>query len=123
GAYRPNEDVDIISPYPLGFVVTNIEAGEWLTYTINVNQTGTYRLEAVISSENDSARFRAEVDGVDKTGSIAVPNTQWLGRFRTIARGGVSLTAGQHILRIYFERGGFNLDSLALLLESGSGRD
>jgi hypothetical protein len=123
GAYRTSEDVDIISPYPLGFVVTNIEAGEWLTYTINVNKTGTYRLEAVISSENDAARFRAEVDGVDKTGSIAVPNTEWLGRFRSTARSGVSLTAGQHILRIYFERGGFNLDSLALLLESGSGRD
>jgi hypothetical protein len=120
GFYRTAEDVDIVSPYPLGFVVSNIETGEWLTYSVNVNQTGIYRLQTLISSETSSGRFRMELDGIDKSGTISVPNTEWFGRFRWIVRDGISLTTGQHVLRIYVERGSFNLDTIALQLQSAS---
>ncbi len=122
GYYRLTEDVDIINPYPLGYVVTDFQRTEWLEYTINVTQAGTYRLEALVSSIDTSGRFHFEVDRKDVTGLIVVPNTGWWDLFRWVGRNGVSLTAGQHILRIYVDAEKFNLDKIALSLE-GSGRD
>jgi hypothetical protein len=75
GFYRRREDVDIVSPYVGGYVVNNFQRGEWLEYTINVTQSGTYRLEALVSSEYTGSRFRIAIDGVDRTGAVVVPTT------------------------------------------------
>src|SRR5262249_20762380 len=43
GQYRPAEDVDIIvtrDPDGGGYSVNNFETGEWLVYTVNVQQSG-----------------------------------------------------------------------------------
>jgi hypothetical protein len=117
GFYRSNTDVDIIAPAgnATGAVVNNIQTGEWLEYTISVTQTGTYRLEANASSEFSTSRWHAEIDGVNVTGSVAVPNTGWWGTFQWIGVGGISLSAGQHVLRIYADQEYFNLDALRIL--------
>src|SRR5207249_11847252 len=55
GQYRTDVDVDIIR-YPNGaYVVNNFQTGEWLQYTIQVPQTGTYRLELLVSRRWDVA--------------------------------------------------------------------
>ena len=117
GFYRTNTDVDIIAPTgnATGAVVNNFQTGEWLEYTISVAQTGTYRLEANASSEFSTSRWHAEIDGVNVTGSVAVPNTGWWGTFQWIGVGGVSLSAGQHVLRIYADQEYFNLDALRVV--------
>src|SRR5206468_204807 len=112
-----NTDVDIIAPMgnATGAVVNNFQTGEWLEYTISVAQTGTYRLEANASSEFSTSRWHAEIDGVNVTGSVAVPNTGWWGTFQWIGVGGISLSAGQHVLRIYADQEYFNLDALRVV--------
>src|SRR6266446_1162371 len=117
GFYRTNTDVDIIPPTgnATGAVVNNFQTGEWLEYTISVAQTGTYRLEANASSEFSTSRWHAEIDGVNVTGSVAVPNTGWWGTFQWIGVGGISLSAGQHVLRIYADQEYFNLDALRVV--------
>jgi hypothetical protein len=121
GSYRLNEDVDIISAYPLGYVITDFQAGEWLEYTINVTQTGTYRVEALVSSAYSDSGFHIEVDGRDVTDVIAIPKGWW-DQYRWVGKGGVNLTAGQHVLRVYVDADYFNLDALALSLDGASGR-
>jgi len=115
GLYRPQEDVDIISPYTDGYVVNNFETGEWLAYTIDVSQAGVYRLETLASSEFEGSRWHMEIDGVDVTGPVTVPNTGSWRTFEWVGVGGVSLTAGRHVLRIQAEREYFNLDALRIV--------
>src|SRR5881296_936851 len=117
GFYRTNTDVDIIAPTgnAVGAVVNNFQTGEWLEYTISVAQTGTYRLEAAVSSAFATSRWHAEIDGVNVTGSVAVPNTGGWGTFQWVGVGGISLSAGQHVLRIYADQEYFNLDALRVV--------
>src|SRR5207245_3276339 len=51
GLYRLSEDVDIIQPSPGVYVVNNFETGEWLEYTISVTSAATYKIEALVRSE------------------------------------------------------------------------
>jgi hypothetical protein len=93
GLYRTNAGVDIIAN-GAGYAVNNFQTGEWLSYSINVAQAGTYRIEAAVSSEFTTSRWHVEIDGVDRTGSILVPNTGNWRTFQYIGKSGVSLTAG-----------------------------
>jgi trehalose-6-phosphatase len=118
GFYRTSEDVDIINPYAGGYAVNNFETGEWLEYTINVPQSGTYRIEALVSSEYTTSLFHVEIDGVDKTGGLIVPNTGWWGTFQWVGKDGISLAAGQHVLRITSDMQYFNLDALRITAQA-----
>ena len=115
GLYRPDEDVDIIAPYADAIVVNNFESGEWLEYTISVSQAGTYRLEALTSSEFERSRWHMEIDGVDVTGPVTVPNTGSWRTFQWMGVGGVSLATGRHVLRLHAEQEYFNLDALRIV--------
>ncbi|MDF2454396.1 MAG: chiA1 3 [Cytophagaceae bacterium] len=92
--------------YNLGWV----EAGEWLEYSVNVTTAGVYKLD--IRSASTAGAIRVEVDGADVTGSIALPNTGAYQTWATTTKTGVSLPAGQHILRIVVLTGGFNLNHI-----------
>ena len=109
-------DVDIIAATgnATGYVVNNFQSGEWLSYTINVGQAGVYRIEALVSSEFTNSRWHAEIDGVNVTGPIAVPSTGSWDTFQWFGKDGVSLTAGQHVLRIVAEQQYFNLDAIRI---------
>ena len=118
GQYRTSEDVDIITPASgtnaTAYAVNNIETGEWLEYTIHVPATGTYNIELHVSSEYTTSRFRVEIDGTDVTGPITVPSTGWWGTFAWLGKSGVSLTAGNHVLRVHAEQEYFNLDAIRI---------
>ena len=119
GAYRLEEDVDIFNLSTGGNVVNNFRTGEWLSFTINVAETGTYQLEALVSSMYTSSSFRMEVDGVNKTGTLAVPNTGAWNTFRWVGAG-VSLTAGQHELKIHAVSEYFNVDAIRAAIVTGT---
>ncbi|HEY2987978.1 MAG TPA: carbohydrate-binding protein, partial [Candidatus Binatia bacterium] len=112
GAYR-SEDVDIVAG-GTGYVVNNIQTGEWLSYSINVAQTGTYRIEASVTSGMTASGFHIEIDGVDKTGSVTVPNSGSWSAFQWAGVGGVSLSAGAHTLKIVSEQEYFDLDAIQI---------
>jgi hypothetical protein len=44
-----------------------------------------------------------EVDGVDRTGAIIVPDTRGWQTWQTIATAGISLTAGRRVIRVVFD--------------------
>jgi hypothetical protein len=97
-----------------------VKAGEWLKYTVNVTASGTYQLDTRVAQKATSGRFHVEVDGVDKTGAIAVPNTGGWQTWQTITTTGLSLAAGTHIVRVVMDAdagsgyvGNFNWFSLS----------
>jgi hypothetical protein len=105
GAYR-STDVDLgpASDAGGGYYVGWTPAGEWLKYTVSVGTTGTYTLETRVANIGTGATFHVEVDGVDRTGAIAVPDTGGWQTWQTISTPGISLTAGQRVLRVVLDR-------------------
>jgi hypothetical protein len=77
-------------------------AGEWVEYTLDVQQSGTYQLDLRLSQKDPNARMHVEVDGVDVTGSIAIPDTNDFSTFRTVTEQ-LTLTAGPRVLRLAFD--------------------
>jgi hypothetical protein len=105
GAYRAT-DVDVAATNDTGggHYVGWTKAGEWLKYTVAVASTGTYRLQTRLATIGTGARFHVEVDGADRTGPIAVPNTGAWDAWTTLTTPGIALTAGTHVLRVVFDQ-------------------
>ena len=73
---------------------------------MSVTASGSYRLDARVASPGTGGTFHVEVDGVDATGPLSVPNTGGWQTWQTITSAPVSLTAGPHVLRVVFDTNG-----------------
>ena len=99
GAYR-DEDVDIKPSGDGGYAVGWFNAGEWLAYTVDVTDAGTYALQSRIGSALPGRTFHVEVDGEDVSGPVAVPEFPDWDQYETVTGPGIPLTAGRHRLRV-----------------------
>ena len=88
--------------------------GEWLVYTVEVHDAGEYLIEAQTAGTS-AGSFHIEVNNVNVTGTIPVPNTGAWGTYVWTStpqdKLTVSLTEGTHRIMYYFE-GGHNFRSL-----------
>jgi endoglucanase Acf2 len=113
GDFRTDEYVDATSNVTEGAYVGSIAAGEWLEYTVNVTQAGIYSFAFRYASGNlaGGGPFHLQLDGQTISGDISVSATSgtvwtvWLTKNVT----GIPLTPGQHVLRLAFSSGEFNL--------------
>ncbi|HAQ18182.1 MAG TPA: hypothetical protein DCR40_02995 [Prolixibacteraceae bacterium] len=100
GAYRPNEPIDI---YDLGngkyFVIDNYP-GEWLEYTVNVAQKGTYDISATIAAFAGGGTFRIKIGAVESEIIKAPTTSSWV-NIKTVSFS-MNLEAGQQIMRLTF---------------------
>jgi carbohydrate binding protein with CBM6 domain len=78
----------------------------------HIQKPGTYVIEANVSSVYTNSQFRIEIDGEKRTDSVLVPNTGSWTSYQWVGAGGIELSAGPHILRIYVEQECFDLDAL-----------
>ena len=107
GAYR-NDGVDIETctdtggGYNIGYAVS----GEWLSYSLNVTQAGTYNIGIRVASNGSGGTFHLEIDGVNITGTLTVPNTGGWQTWQTITVNNVNITAGQKTLRLVMDGNG-----------------
>ena len=76
--------------------------GEWLQYTANIYATATYALELRVASASGGGTVRVEVDDVDVTGPLTVPNTGGWQVWPTIRQDGIVLPSGPHRIRLVF---------------------
>jgi hypothetical protein len=115
GQYRTTAvDVETCSEGGCDIVYTN--AGEWLEYTVNVASAGTYTLEARAYSNYYNTQFHVEFNGVNKSGTINVPRTSGLNTWQTIRVDNVVLSAGQQVMRVYFDSAYTNLNNVRFSL-------
>ncbi len=108
GDYRPTEGVDVEAGAG-GFHVTNCEPGEWLEYSVDVAEAGTYEITSTVASTDGGGVYRLLFDSrlastvtVPKTGSLA-------------AKVDISVKAelqqGKQLMRVLIlKRPAFNLD-------------
>ena len=111
--YRTNEDVDAGSDNNEGKTVGWIDAGEWLEYSIDVQQSGVYSVALRYASGNATGGgpFYFKIYGENISPNILLNRTSsenW-DTWQTKTVQSIELTAGEHVLRAYFENGGFNL--------------
>lgn len=91
-------------------------AGNWLRYDLDVAQAGTYDLELRVANGTGAAAtnalsFRDATDRVLAT--VTVPNTGGWGTYQSV-HVPVVLAAGDQLVTVYCETGGFNLDYFRL---------
>lgn len=109
--YR-NDQVDIettqdaTGTYNIGYALT----GEWMEYTVNVAATGMYSLGLRMAADGTGKTLHVEMDGVNITGAISVPNTAGWQTWATVTLNNVSLTQGQKVMRIVFDSDYMNLN-------------
>jgi hypothetical protein len=108
--YR-NDDVDIeVTQDSSGdYDVAWIAPGEWLTYAIDVAESGDYQFLARVSSPNTQRRFHIEIDSVNVSGSVTVPWTGGWQNWRDVTVT-IPLAAGTHVMRFVAETDRFNVN-------------
>lgn len=117
GAYRVSDDVDIqtnntIPRTNVGWMAT----GEWLEYSINVLDSGSYNFEFTYAANGSNARIGAGFpdENINLFSNFALDNPQGWTTYKTKTKYGTNLNAGNHILRIRIEGDGFNLDKIRI---------
>ncbi len=111
GKYR-TDDVDIQTTadstgrYNVGWIV----AGEWLAYDVSVQSAGNYVFTTRVATPNSGKSFHIEVDGVDVTGALAVPNTGGTQVWTDVKSPPLALTRGPHTVKLVANTNGFNLN-------------
>jgi hypothetical protein len=107
GGYRNNYvDIQATTDSGGGYNVAWVKASEWLKYSVTVSAAGTYTLDVRVSSSGAGGTFHVEVDGVNATGSMSVPNTGGWQVWTTISKSGVALSAGPHLFRVVMDSNG-----------------
>lgn len=99
-SFRQPTDVDIYkkNTFSSSYLIM-MQAGEWLRYWVNVASGGTYTLRAQVAWGNSAGgTFHIEIDGVDRTGPIQIPDTGW--NLQVISKTGVALSPGMHTMRV-----------------------
>jgi hypothetical protein len=109
GMYR-SDAVDIGNDFPDDgtFEIGWIVAGEWLRYTLEVGQSGSYVLRLRMAQHLAGGRFHIVLDGVSVTPQLASPDTGTYRHWVTLPVATLDLTAGTHTLYLVFDQNGPN---------------
>jgi hypothetical protein len=106
--YRPPTGVDLewreeaSGKFNLGWT----RPGEWLVYTVEVRESGTYTIEMQVASNKKGGLFHLEFNGVDRTGPIDVPDTGGWKILKPHAKKGVRLEAGRFAMKAVMDKEG-----------------
>lgn len=114
GLYRAFEGVDIetCSDIGGGYDVGWTQSNEWLVYTISVNDSEIYQINARVSSDSGGGALHFEIDNTDVTGTINVPSTGGWQTWTDILSKSFSLAAGIHKLKLFINSAGFNINKI-----------
>lgn len=120
--YRSADGVDIVNGNN-GKAIGYTNTGEWVEYTINVKEAGTYKYVATVSSGSSNSGFSINIRNdktITKLADVKVPqtgNSNW-DTYKTV-EGTVELEAGEQILRLIITGSDCNIDKIQFSLVTG----
>lgn len=89
-----------------------IDNGDWLTYSVNVPATGTYKVSYRVAAQAGGGQFQLEKAGGSPVyGNVNVPATGGWQTWQTVSHN-VVLPAGEQLIAIAAVTGGFNINWL-----------
>ena len=115
GGYRSNEYVDAAYFNDMeGPTLGWIESGEWVEYSVIVETQGYYNVNFRCASNisNGGGPFYFEIDGYRISNDIFVENTGDWDNWINQNVEDIELNTGEHIIRVVFSDGGFNLGKM-----------
>jgi endoglucanase Acf2 len=120
GGFRPDEYVDAEDDANEGPYVGWIAAGEWLEYTVDVQQAGNYTLNFRYACGNTAGGgpMKIESDGILVKSGINVSYTGDWANWTTKTVTNVPLKSGQQVLRLYFDNGELNIGEFTFTYSS-----
>jgi len=92
--------------YNIGWTST----GEYLNYTINVQQSGVYRIELRVAANQPGGKILLRLDDVNIGSLIDVPFTGGWQSWQSVYVNDIQMDAGWHKFTAMFFFGGFNLN-------------
>jgi hypothetical protein len=107
--YRPGETVYIenCSDTGGGYDVGSTNPGDWLNYTVNIENPGLYTLNVRVATDVAGGVFHLAVDGRDVSGPISVPQTNGWQTWQTLSVPGIRLPGGIQTLQMVMDTGGY----------------
>jgi endoglucanase Acf2/fibronectin type 3 domain-containing protein len=121
GQYRTSDAVDIeatsdtTGAYDVGWTV----AGEWMNYTINAANAGTYTVTFRVAAPNAGCAIHLQdASGNNLTGAVNIPATGAYQTWENVTAP-LSLPAGQQTLTLYEDTGGFNINYMTFTYTGG----
>lgn len=115
GGFMRNDGVDIEpcnDEVSNGFQVGFIDDKEWLMYTLDVNSKTTFDVAIRYSSESAEGKMHFENERGKISKTIAIPFSGGKDNWKTITLKSVVLNKGINKVKVYFEKGNFNLNYL-----------
>jgi endoglucanase len=97
------------------YYVSHIEKEEWLQYTVNVSQKGTYTLKINAAADNATGRITVLIDDKVVAKDIAVPNTGDNKKFSTFEVKNIALRAGKQKIKVLADEGGYNFSYIQFI--------
>jgi hypothetical protein len=110
--YRPDADVDleVCSDTDGGYNLADIQNGEWVEYTVDVEEAGKHDFSFRVATQMANQVFSVQLNNQNVADNISVPNTGGWQTWQTIKRANVKLSAGVNVLRLVFASEFFNLN-------------
>jgi hypothetical protein len=68
-------DIWYMSAVEVGYYVGATNTREWLDYSLDVEAAGQYSIDFWVATPNSGGRLHVEIDGVNVSGAITLPNT------------------------------------------------
>ncbi|MFC2137493.1 cellulase family glycosylhydrolase [Bacteroidota bacterium] len=93
-----------------GYNVGWIETGEWLKYTVYVEESKNYNFEFRVASQDGGGKLNMLINDVATTNTITIPQTGGWQNWQSIEMTGIYLNEGENEIKLVFETGGYNLN-------------
>jgi len=109
------EGVDLASCGTDCYYIIDTQPGEWLEYTILLDKSGYYKINAYIASGAiGTKKLHITLDGKTVYSLRSDGYSTWL-NWKKFSSIGFRITAGTHKVRIYFDTGNINMNYLRIL--------
>jgi|GEM_PF-1338986 len=95
-----------------GLNISYIDAGDWMDYTVNIVNAGTYNVDFRVSSPYADTQLQLR-SGATTLATVTLPNTGGWQSWQTVTAS-VNLPAGSQTLRVYAATNGWNLNWLSI---------
>ena len=110
---RPEQGVDTEYRLPEG-TIGGIQSGEWLEYTIDVQEDGLFNIEILFATPGRFGQFHIEFDEENKTGLVYVNPSTGYSDFRPTKIQNIYLKKGIQVMRIYFDFASYNMGTISI---------
>ena len=116
GGFYRNDGVDIeqsyeSSEYSKGYIVSHIEPGEWLKYTLDIKKSDIYSISIRYKTSHDDCKMTFKFENTNDQIEINLPKSNE-SNWTTINAADIQLNKGINKMKIIFNSKGLQLDYL-----------